>query len=90
MPQIELVPDLSCCIETVARKEYEKTAKKLLVPGVEDRDLQEKAEALRLFLTTADFQKLRRESEKPLLEGRQVKFRVFLEADVPKYEMQII
>ena len=90
MLQIELVPDLSCCIETVARKEYQKTAKKLLVPGEEDRDLQEKAEALRLFLTTADFQKLRCESEKHLLQGKQVKFLVFLEADEPKHEMQLL
>lgn len=89
MLQIELVPDLSSCIETVARKEYQKTINQLLITGAEDKELQHKAEALRLFLMTADFKKLRCESEEQLLQGRQVKFLVFLEADVPKYEMQI-
>ena len=30
MHQIELVPDLSHCIETVAKKEYQKTVERLL------------------------------------------------------------
>ncbi len=53
-------------------------------------ELAEKAEILRLFLESADFNKLRAESEKHLLAGRKVKFLVHLERGQPKYEMQVI
>jgi hypothetical protein len=67
MLQIELVPDLSQCIETVARRKYEDTLKQLLARGAMNKELEEKAEILRLFLQTADFKKLRAESEKFLI-----------------------
>jgi hypothetical protein len=36
-----------------------------------------------------DFKKLRRESERCLIEGRKVKFVVYLEGGVPKYNMRV-
>jgi len=87
---IELVPDLSYCIETVARREHEKTVKELLVADVPDEILTEKAEALRLFLEGADLRKLRAESEKHLIEGRKVKFTISIEEGEIQYQMKVL
>lgn len=56
----------------------------------EKGELAERLETLRLFLESADFSKLRSESEKHLVEGRRVKFILYLEKGKPKYEMKII
>ena len=64
MLRVELVPDLSHCIETVAKREHKAVSKQLLTPGQRNKELEEKLEILRLFLETADFKKLRAESEK--------------------------
>ena len=89
MLEIELVPDLTYCIETVAKREHADVLKQLLAPGQANSELQEKLEILRLFLETADFKQLRSESEKQLIEGRTVRFVVHLENGVPEYEMHI-
>lgn len=88
MRQIELEPELSACIETKARREYQKTLSQIL-KGNEDEKLKERLEALRLFLETADFKKLREEYEKYLVAGRQVKFMLRLENGRPRYEIEI-
>ena len=84
MLKVELLPDLTHCIETVARKEHTAVYKQVLAPGKSNRELEEKLETLRLFLETADFKKLRAESEKHLTEGKTVRFVVYLEEGVPK------
>ena len=89
MLKIELVPDPSHCIETVAKRKYAELVQKLLAPGGGNKELQEKLEILRLFLETADFKKLRSESEKQLMQGEEVRFIFYLEGGVPKYEMQV-
>ena len=92
MLQIELVPDIDHCIETVARREYNGIVGQLLSSGKGKRRLIEntqKAELLRNFLETADFKRLRSESEKHLIEGRDVKFVVYLENGATKYKMQV-
>lgn len=89
MLQIELAPDLSHCIETVARREYSETMRKLLATGQESGELQERIELLRLFLKTMDFKELRRESEKYLAGGKKVKFVVYLNEGVPRYTIQV-
>jgi len=89
MTKIELVPDLSHCIETVAKREHAEVLKQLLTPEGGSKELQEKLEILRLFLETMDFRKLRSESEKQLVEGRKVRFVVYLEDGVSKYEIQV-
>jgi len=87
MLKIELVPDLTHCIETVAKREHAAVFKQILAPGKENKELEEKLEILRLFLETADFKKLRLESEKQLMEGRTVRFVVYLENGMPKCQM---
>ena len=90
MLQIELLPALSNCVETVAKREYRKTLGKLLAGDEENEELQERIELLRIFLETADFRNLRAESEKHLLEGRKVRFVLYLEEGPPRYDMQVI
>ena len=54
-----------------------------------DAETEEKLETLRLFLETADFRKLRAESEKHLAEGKSVRFTVYFEDGVLRCEMQV-
>ena len=89
MLQIELRPDLSHCIETVAKREYRETLGKLIAGGEANQELQERVELLRVFLETMDFKKLRGESERHLMEGRKVKFVVRLEEGNPKYDLRV-
>jgi len=90
MLQIELVPDLDHCIETVAKREHAAVLRQLLAPGKGNKKLEEKLEILRLFLERVDFKQLRAESERHLMEGRRVKFVVYLDNGVPKHEMRIM
>lgn len=53
-----------------------------------DRELEEKIELLRMFLESADFRKLRADSEKHLTEGKIVRFILTLKKGEPKYEMK--
>ena len=87
MGQIELVPDLSHCIETVARKEYENLARSYLRAGKGDSEFGEKVELLRSFLESADFRKLRKQSEGYLLKGQKIKFVLYRERGKAKYRM---
>ena len=89
MRQIELIPDLSSCIETVARREHERAAQELLSTEAPCEELMDRAETLRLFLETADLRGLRAESEKHLLEGRKVTFVVSLRDGIVQYCMQV-
>ena len=75
-------------METQAKKQYNQMVSELLNKD-EGGELAEKLETLRLFLESADFSKLRSESEKHLIEGRRVKFILYLEEGKPKYEMKV-
>ena len=66
MVQIELVPDISHCIETVAKREYENLARDYLQTGKADSEFEDKAELLRTFLELANFKSLRKQSEQHL------------------------
>ena len=87
MGQIELVPDLSHCIETVARREYENLVSSYLQAGKGDSEFGEKVELLRTFLESADFRKLRKQSEGYLLKGQKIKFVLYRERGKAKYKM---
>ena len=76
-------------METKAKRQYNQILSELLKKG-EEEELTEKLETLRLFLESADFNKLRSESEKHLVEGKGVKFILYLEKGMPKYEMKIM
>jgi translation initiation factor IF-3 len=88
--KIELVPDFDHCIETVAKKKYAELTQILLYCKADNDEIEEKLETLRLFLGTADFRKLRSESEKQLIEGESVRFSVWIKGRALKYEMNII
>jgi hypothetical protein len=90
LQKIELVPDLDHCIETVAKKKHTEFVQILLESKAGNSEMEEKLEILRLFLETADFRRLRSESEKQLIEGKNVQFTVYLEARALKCEMQVM
>ena len=75
-------------MKTKAKKYYNQILSELLNKG-EEGELAEKLELLRLFLESADFNRLRSESEKHLLEGRKVKFILHLEEGKPRYQMEV-
>jgi hypothetical protein len=86
--KIELEPDLDCCIETLAKREYEKGLREVL-NGEESPELTQRMEALRAFLEAADFKKLRGEYEPYLTPGKEVRFMICLEKGKPKYNFEI-
>ena len=75
-------------METKAKRQYNQMAGELLDKG-EGGELAQRLEILRLFLESADFNRLRSESEKHLVEGKKVKFIVYLEEGKPEHEMKI-
>lgn len=79
MVYIELKPNLSTCIETLSKREYERALNFLLKEKGMDEGLGEKLEMLRLFLESADFGHLRNQYEGYLMEGRKVTLLVYYE-----------
>ncbi len=90
MLSIELVPDLDHCVETIAKQRHAELTQMLLEGNTRNSEAEEKLETLRRFLETADFRKLRSESEKQLLKGKRVRFMLYLKNLTLKYEMQVI
>jgi hypothetical protein len=89
MPQIELVPTLDLCIEGTARQEFLRITGDCLQRGKADRALEERIDLLRMFLETADFRRLRAESERHQVEGKKVRFFLYLEDGRPRYELKV-
>jgi hypothetical protein len=89
MECIELIPSLSHCIETTARQEYWNSVNQYMESGREDKKLEEKIEVLKAFLESVDFRKLRSQSEKHLMQGKQVKFVIHWKEGKPNYEMVV-
>ena len=85
MSCIELFPDIYHCIETVARREYRDLVKGYLQSGEVSGDFEQKVELLRAFLETADFKKLRQESDCYLLNGKRIKFIIAQEQGKVRY-----
>jgi len=73
MTRLEIVPELSECIETKARKEYQRISS-LVMQGNTEVALARRLELLRVFLESADFPKLRSDSEQLLAEGKRITF----------------
>jgi hypothetical protein len=84
---IELKPNLASCIETLSKKEYERTLHLLLKEGCVDEGLMERLEILRLFLESADFGHLRCQYEGYLTEGRKVTFLIYPEKGKARYKL---
>jgi len=85
---VEIEPELDACVETKAKRQYNQVVSELLDRG-EGGELAQRLEILRLFLESADFNRLRSESEKHLVEGKRIKFTVYLEEGKPEHEMEI-
>jgi hypothetical protein len=89
MEGIELFPSLSHCIETTAKEEFRNLVNQYMEVGRKDKKLEDKIELLKAFLESADFKKLRSQSERYLLEGKRVKFVICWKADKIPYEMVV-
>ena len=87
--RIVLNPTASHCIETVAKREYWRKVNDYLKKRVEDKRVEGIIELLRSFLVTADFAKLRKESEEHILNGKQVQFIVSMKNNKVVYEMTV-
>jgi len=57
MNAIELVPNLSHCIETTTRDEFWKASNQYMQGGQKDKKLEGKIEVLKGFLESADVKK---------------------------------
>ncbi len=90
MDGIGLFPSLSHCIETAAREEFWNSVNQYMESGQEDKKLEEKIELLKTFLESVDFKKLRSQSERYLVESKQVKFIISWKEGKPSYEMVVI
>lgn len=89
MKGIELIARLSHCIETAAREEFWNLANQYMESGQEDQELGEKIELLKVFLESADFMRLRSDSERHLLQGKKVRFIIRRREGKPSYEMVV-
>ena len=85
--EITLEPDLSHCIETVAKREYERVLIILLKTNDENHPLQDELELLRLFLESADFGALRSQCDDLLLAGKRVKVHLRSTGGLPEYQI---
>jgi len=90
MDGIELFPSLSHCIETIAKEEFWNSVNQYMEGGLKDKKLEERIEFLKTFLESMDFKKLRSQSERYLVEGKQVKFVISWKESTPSYEMVVI
>jgi hypothetical protein len=86
---IELKPNLSSCIETLSKKEYEKTLNLLLKEGSVDEELGKRLEILRLFLESTNFSHLRSQYERYLTEGKEVTFLIYPEEGKVRYQLVV-
>jgi len=87
--RVVLTPTLSHCIETVAKRKYWKSVNKYLKAKKEDESLEGEIELLRSFLEAADFGNLRRQSEKYIINGKQVTFILTIKNKKLCYEMTV-
>lgn len=86
---IKLEPDLSHCIQTLAKAEYNRIQSELLETGETNTDLSHRLETLKGFLESTDFNELRSQYEPYLVEGKRVSFTIQLIAEKTEYRMEI-
>ena len=89
MDGIELFPSVSHGIETTARNEFSNSANQYMEGGQKDKNLGEKIELLKAFLESADFKRLRSDSERHLIQGKRVRFVIRWKQGKPSYEMVV-
>ena len=77
------------CIKCLAEQEYGDCLRDLLKGREENKELEERYEALVSFLKSPELQKLCDESERYLSKGKNVKVVLHLGEQEPKYELKI-
>ncbi len=95
MESFDLLPRYSTreipgkCLKCLAEHELNNCLMQLLREEGEDKEAQQRFEALVSFLRSPESKRLRDESEKLLAEGKQVKVKMNFESDKPEYELII-
>ena len=84
---VKLAPTIKSCIDATAQREYWRRVQEYLKMGNEDMGLEEGIELLRGFLESANFAKLRSQSEKHLSDGKRVHFNLSTRNGEPTHEM---
>lgn len=93
MEQIELSPRYSTseisgkCVKCLAEQELNNCLFQLLSSGGDDKELQQKFNALVTFLKSPEARALVDESERYLAEGKKVSVKIHFENDQLKYEI---
>jgi hypothetical protein len=89
MASIELYPTLDYCIESTAKREFNRLLVEYMAAGGKDSVTESQIILLRSFLEEADFPALRGASEPHLLEGRKVRF-VLMDEGGLSYRMDVL
>ena len=77
------------CLKCLAEHELNDCLMQLLREEGEDKEAQQRFEALVSFLKSPESKRLRDESEKCLAEGKQVKVEINFESGKPEYRLII-
>ena len=77
------------CLKCLAEHELNDCLMQLLREEEDDKETQQRFEALVSFLKSPESKRLRDESEKYLAEGKQVKVKMNFESGKPKYKLII-
>ncbi len=85
---IIIEPTEHMCVETMARKMYWSMVDEYLSMGVEDREIEEKIELLRIFLEESDVGKFRSEVEEYMQKGHSP-FLLLVKDDLGKINVEI-
>jgi hypothetical protein len=86
--RIEIEPELGRCVETTARLRHRRLVEHILQSGNASGQEEEEVDLLRVFLETADFSRLRAQSEPLLAEGHRVVFYVVGDGEQATWEMK--
>jgi len=77
------------CIKCLAEQELDNCLIELLKGQGENKELEQRFEALVSFLKSPESSKLRDEAEKYLAEGKRVSLKISFEQGQPKYEIKV-
>jgi hypothetical protein len=77
------------CIKCLAEQKLNNCLLELLRASGEDKELEQRFEALVSFLKSPESKALRDESERYLAEGKQVTVKINLEPGQPRYELKV-
>ena len=89
MTPIAFEPDLSTCVEALAKGEYHRTLRTVMQAIHERTDLDDRLETLRLFLEQTDFAALRSRYEPHLVAGRRVRITVRSSGDEIEHDLEV-